>query len=185
MKDFKIFESDRIFLKKIDIHELTDEVMSWFKDDSLMEYYTTSKKEITREELINSIKMGEESERMYTFGVYMRDDWRLIGTVKIGPIIKAHGLSDLVILIGNKDYHGKGLAVEAIKLGNKVAFEEFNIRKLSGGMYEDNDASYKAYTRAGWHYEGILKDHYMHNGIPQNRILISCFNPKYLEKYEN
>lgn len=175
----KTYEGDRIFLKKIQISELSDSVMDWFNDDSLMKYYTSSKNAITREKLIDSINLGEQTESVYTFGIYLKDTSKLIGTVKLGPISKAHKTSDLATLIGDKDYHGKGLAVEAIQLGNKLAFEEFDIRKLYGGVYEDNIASYKAYTKAGWVTEGVLKGQYLHDGQVQDRILIACFNPKY------
>jgi RimJ/RimL family protein N-acetyltransferase len=44
-------------------------------------------------------------------------------------------------------------------------------------MYFDNVASVKAYLRADWIIEGVLKDHYLYEGKPQDRILVACFNP--------
>ena len=107
----------------------------------------------------------------------IKENNECIGTVQIGPINKIHKISDLVVLIGNTKYHGKGLAIEAIKIGNAIAFETHNLRLLYGGMHRDNIGSVKAYLRANWIIEGILRDHYIVNGESQDRILVACFNP--------
>ena len=180
----KVFKGERIYLRKIQINDITDRVMDWFKDEELMEFYTSSKKAITEESLIQSIKAGEEKENLYTYGIFTNDEDTLIGTIKLGPINFNHRISDLVILLGDRNYLGKGLAVEAIKVGNNLAFQEFDIRKLYGGMYESNIPSIKAYTRAGWLIEGNLKGFYLHNGQNEDRILVGCFNPKYFSNDE-
>lgn len=171
--------SERLYLKKLSIDQIDDRFMTWFADENLMKYYTNSKKVITKESLVASIEEGEKAGNNYTYGIFYKENDSCIGTIKLGPINIPHKISDLVVLIGDNDYHGKGLAVEAIRLGNKLAFEKYDIRKLFGGMYENNIASIKAYTRAGWVEEGRLKGHYYENGKPLDRILVGCFNPKY------
>jgi RimJ/RimL family protein N-acetyltransferase len=180
----KTYKGERIYLRKIEIKDITERVMEWFEDKDLMEFYTNSKTTITKESLIQTIKNGEENGNLYTFGIFTIDDNVLIGTIKLGPINFTHRISDLVILIGDRNYLGKGLAVEAIKVGNNLAFQEFDIRKLYGGMFESNVPSIKAYTRAGWIIEGKLKGFYLNNGKNEDRILVSCFNPKYFNKEE-
>ncbi|SHF90353.1 Protein N-acetyltransferase, RimJ/RimL family [Salegentibacter echinorum] len=180
----KIFKGERIYLRKIELSDITDSVMEWFRDEELMEFYTTSKKTITKDSLLKSIEEGERKGNLITYGIFTRELNALIGTIKLGPINFAHRISDLVILIGDRNYLGKGLAVEAIEVGNQLAFEEFDIRKLYGGMYESNIASIKAYTRAGWLIEGRLKGFYHKDGANEDRILVSYFNPKYFSKDE-
>ncbi len=177
----KLISSDRIYLKKLNAEDISEDVMIWFKDTDLMQYYTNSRSEITKEKLLNSLKEGEKNKNNYTFGIFFTESDDLIGTIKLGPINRYHRTSDLVVLIGNKSYHRKGLAVEAIKLGNKLAFEVYDLRKLYGGMYESNIGSIKAYTKAGWVIEGRLKGQFLVNEKPEDRILVACFNPKYFE----
>ncbi|MFZ5555041.1 MAG: GNAT family N-acetyltransferase [Bacteroidota bacterium] len=177
----KKFESERLYLKKVSVDDMDDRFLSWFQDDDLMKYYTNSRQKITREKILENITEGENSGTSYTYGIFYKENDIIIGTLKLGPITKAHKISDLVILIGDKDYHGKGLAVEAIRLGNRLAFEEYDIRKLYGGMYESNISSIKAYTNAGWIIEGKLKGHYWNNEKNEDRILVGCFNPNYFD----
>lgn len=178
------YVSDRIFLQEINIEDINERVMLWFDDSELMKYYSNSKNKITKESLIESIELGKKNGNVFTYGIFDNLTTTLIGTIKIGPINHAHKISDLVALIGDRDFLGKGLAVEAIKLGNELAFNELSIRKLFGGMYESNIASIKAYTRAGWIIEGRLKGHYIVDGKNEDRILVGCYNPKYFPQEE-
>lgn len=182
-----------LYLRKITAEDITENVLSWFNDKDLMKFYTNSKIQITREILLTSIENGERNGNQFTYGIYHIEDQKLIGTIKLGPINFNHKTSDLVALIGDRNYLGKGLSVEAIKLGNKLAFQEFDIRKLYGGMYESNIPSIKAYRRAGWIVEGRLKGQFLVEKNSEDRILVGCFNPMYfssneleeLKRYEN
>ena len=104
-----------------------------------------------------------------------------IGTVKIGPVDLVNKTSDLVCLIGNRNYVGKGLAKLVISLANEIAFKDLDIRRLQGGMYEDNIPSIKAYTRAGWIIEGRMRGYYYVNGKSVDRVNVACLNPRYFQ----
>lgn len=177
------YETDRIRLRSLSETDIDDSFLSWFGDEELMRYYTNTRQQHTRESLLTNIKQGITSGTSYVFAIEERESNRCIGTIKVGPMNRDHRISDLVVLIGDRNFHGKGLAVEAIRLGNALAFQEFDIRKLYGGMFETNQSSYKAYLRAGWVEEGRLKGQYLVEGRPVDRILVACFNPKYFPEY--
>lgn len=174
-----MIEDKKVYLQEIKIDDLDNRVLSWFEDEDLMKFYTNSKIKITKEILINAIETGKNQSSNFTYGIFTIEENKIIGTIKIGPINHVHKTSDLVILIGDRNYLGKGLSPEIIKLGNKLAFEKYNLRKLYGGMYSSNIASIKAYRNAGWIIEGRLKGFYLVNNLNEDRILVSCFNPKY------
>jgi len=80
--------------------------------------------------------------------------------------------------------YGEGLATEAIRCGNKLAFDQFDIRKLSGDIYSGNIASVKCYKKAGWVEEARLKRLFIHEGKLMGHVIVSCFNPKYFDPHE-
>lgn len=180
----EIFKGERLYLREIALTDINDTVMSWFDDAELMRFYTSSKQKITKEKLLNSIEEGRKVGNLFTYGIFTNDTDTLIGTIKLGPIHFIHKTSDLVALIGNRDFLGKGLSVDAIQLGNQLAFEKFDVRKLYGGMYASNIPSIKAYTRAGWIIEGRLKGFYWVDEKNEDRILVGCYNPKYFSEEE-
>ena len=175
-------EGEQLYIKKIMVSEITERVMDWFNDEQLMKYYTNSRRQITKESLLSAIEDGEKKGNQFTFGIYHTGDNVLIGSLKLGPINFNHKTSDLVALIGDRNYLGKGLAPIAIAIGNNLAFDIFDIRKLYGGMYESNVPSIKAYLRAGWLVEARLKGQYLVDGIAEDRIEVACFNPKYFSE---
>lgn len=173
------YTSERLLIREITISDIDDKLLSWFDDERLMRFYTNSKRKITKDILIESIETGREQGSNFTFLICNKETGQSIGTIKLGPINSTHRISDLATLIGDaSSIRGGGVGKEAITLGNRIAFEEFNIRKLFGGMYRSNVASIKAYTRAGWIVEGQLKGHYLVDGKAEDRILVGCFNPK-------
>lgn len=180
----EIVKGERLYLKEIEISEIDDKVMSWFENDELMKYYTNSKNKISKTVLIDAILKGKEQGNIITYGIYTLSNGTLIGTIKLGPINFNQKTSDLVVLIGNKDYLGKGYSVDAIKLGNELAFKYYNLRKLYGGMYMSNIPSIKAYRRAGWLVEGRLKGFYYNENKNEDRLLVGCFNPIYFSDVE-
>lgn len=176
----EVFEGQRIYLRILQETDIDDRYLSWFDNESLMKFYTTTKHTFTKEKMVEELNQAEATQT-YLYGVFTKETDVCIGNVKIGPINLTHMNSDLVVLIGDPAYHGKGLATEAISVGNTIAFKKFSVRKLFGGMYESNIASIKAYTRADWVIEGKLKGHYLVDGKVEDRVLVACFNKEFFK----
>jgi len=158
--------------------DINDDLVSWHQNtDGHLDYYTGSRRSFSREELIAWIEGSEE--RNTFFYLIQVNGGDPVGMIKIGPVDLNNKTSDLVCLIGSRNFVGKGLASRAIAQANKIAFEDHDIRRLQGGMYENNIASIKAYCRAGWVIEGRMQGYYLVDGTPMDRVCVACFNPKY------
>ena len=162
-------------LRRLRVEDIDDRFASWFQNQELMMYYRGNPKPMVKQDLVDEFIDFEEVGEVFVYAIVVEDENLVIGTIKIGPVHNTHKTSDLVVLIGDVRFHGKGLAVEAIKLGNELAFTEHMVRKLHGGIYADNKASVGAYLKAGWVIEGILKDHYLVDGSSMDRVLVACF----------
>jgi len=170
-------------IRPLTIDDIDDEYCSWYaNDDGHLDYFTGSGRKFTKDVLIKDYRKGIETNHWHYFLVEDISRSVKIGNVKIGPIDKKNKTSDLVCLIGNRDYVGKELAHAIISKANKIAFEQFDIRRLHGGMYSTNLASIKAYKRAGWKIEAVLKGYYLHNGEAIDRVCVCCLNPKYFSR---
>ena len=170
--------NNQIYLKELDLDNFNDEYVSSHKEEHAV-FYSRSHRIFTKENLIDEFLRGKENKTIYHYGIFFSENNKLIGVIKLGIINWTNQSSDMITFIGDKNYLGKGLAIEAIKLGNEIAFETHGLKKLYGGMYRDNVGSVKAYLKANWIIEGILKDHYLVDGKPQDRILVACFNPNF------
>lgn len=167
---------DRIKLQLLTKEDITDEFVSWHTEEHTT-FFSSSKRTFKRETLLAELEDGLAAGNLFQYGIYHIEDQKLIGTVKLGPINKIHMTSDLVTLVGDKNYLRMGLASEAIKLVNAVAFGEHKLRKLFSGMYRGNVGSVKAYLNGDWVIEGILRNQYLDGTDEHDRILVACFNP--------
>lgn len=169
-----------VSIRSLELLDIDDEFVSWHQNlDGHLDYYTGSRRSFSRKELIEWVS-GAEARNTYFFLILV-DSKKPVGTIKIGPIDRSNKTSDLVCLIGSREYVGKGLSSRAISKANELAFSFFDIRRLHGGMYEDNVTSIKAYCRAGWIVEGWMKGFYWVDGNPKDRVCVACFNPHYFQ----
>lgn len=148
--------------------DVTQRYLAWFRDPEVTRYLDA--RNLTREDVLEHLYQADH----YLYAICV--DGVHIGNLKIGPINWKHGLSDLVTVIGDRDYWGHGYATKAIRLGVEIAWV-MGIRKIAAGICRENIASTIAYTRAGFTIEGVLKDHYIVDGKPQDRVCVSAWHP--------
>ena len=177
--------TSRISLRPLRRDDISADYCAWYENnDGHLDYFTGSGRTFDRQVLLNDYEKGVATG-LWFYYLIVGEMGEAIGNVKIGPIDLRNKTSDLVCLIGNREFLGKGLATEAIRIANEIAFTIHDIRRLHGGMYESNVASIKAYTRAGWIIEGRLKGYYWTKGVSEDRVCVACLNPKYFPGGEN
>jgi ribosomal-protein-alanine N-acetyltransferase len=175
--------TERIKLRQAELNDIDDEYVSWYRnEDGLLDTFTGSRRGFTRESIVEDFRLSLESKRVFYWVILDAASGKRIGNVKIGPIDYANKTSDLVCFIGDRGYHGKGLAKEAVAAASRLAFEKYDIRRLQGGMYATNVASIKAYLAGGWQQEGLLRGYYWVDGVAIDRVLVCCLNPKYFPR---
>lgn len=167
----------RVYLRAMTEEDVTDRYIDWFRDSMVIEFLDSSYFE--KKDTIEYLRYGFQTKSYFMHAIIDRATGIHIGNLKLGPINWKHRFSDLITVIGDRNYWGKGFATEAIRAGIVLAFETYDLRKLSAGISADNVGSLKAYTRAGFQVEGRLKGQFLIGGTVQDRIEIGCFNPKY------
>jgi RimJ/RimL family protein N-acetyltransferase len=173
------YKSERIHLRPLSTSDVNERYLSWLKNQTVNAYLEVDGNELKLSDIEEYILEGPRRGDYFMYAICLNENNLHIGNVKVGPINKKHLISDLPVVIGDPSYWGKGLAVEAIKLGNKIAFEEHGIRKLHGQIYRNNLGSIKAYCRGGWIIEGVIRGRYLSDGEAMDQVMVSCNNPKF------
>jgi [ribosomal protein S5]-alanine N-acetyltransferase len=97
---------------------------------------------------------------------------RHIGNIKLGPIDKRHKAAAIGIAIGAKDCWGRGFATQAVAALSDYAFDVLGLERLEAGFYADNEASQRAFRRAGFVLEGRRHGGRLLNGVRTDEILM-------------
>jgi ribosomal-protein-alanine N-acetyltransferase len=98
------------------------------------------------------------------FTIYHKKDKKPIGSIGLSRINWFNRWANAYAQIGEKEYWGKEIATEAVKLLLKYAFEELNLHKISGGAAIYNIGSWTVAEKVGFTFEGISKDEFYVNG---------------------
>jgi RimJ/RimL family protein N-acetyltransferase len=66
-----------------------------------------------------------------------------------------------------EDSRGRGIGTEALKAGAKFAFE-IGAHRVEGSTEESNVAMRRAFEKAGWKFEGVLRALFVEDGQPRD-----------------
>lgn len=96
-----------------------------------------------------------------------------IGTVALTEFNVYHGVASLGIVIGDKDYWGKGVATEVVTALVQYAFEHLNISNISAEVEEGNIPMMKVLEKTGFKQDGLFQSARIKN---KKRISVHHFS---------
>ncbi|TFG02819.1 MAG: N-acetyltransferase [Promethearchaeota archaeon] len=119
------------------------------------------------------------------FTIYHKKDKKPIGSVGLSRINWFNRWANAFALIGEKEYWGKDIATEAVKLILKYAFEELNLHKISGGAAINNIGSWTVAEKVGFTFEATHKDEFYVDGKYIDTKRYYFFKEDWMNKYGN
>lgn len=126
------------------------------------------------EEWIKSQMSNEKGE--YNFAIEDIETKKYIGGCGIQKVNWLARVATVGIMIGDKDYWGKGYGTDAMNVLMKFIFEEMNIHKIRLSVFSFNERAKRCYEKCGFQVEGILKDEIFKEGKYYDEIIMSAFS---------
>jgi RimJ/RimL family protein N-acetyltransferase len=80
-----------------------------------------------------------------------------IGNMDLGPVEPEDRRAMLGIMIGEREYWGRGYGTDAIRTLFRFAFEEMNLNRVWLTAFEFNERSIACYRKCGFREEGRLR----------------------------
>ncbi|MEX2236237.1 MAG: GNAT family protein [Dehalococcoidia bacterium] len=124
--------------------------------------------------------MGSSPNRVQFWLRTLEED-RLIGFLAINQIQWNNQHGWLAIGIGNRDDRGRGYGGEALRLGLNYAFNELNLHRISLTTLADNARAIRAYERAGFKREGVLRATTMRAGRRYDDLAMGLLRREWLD----
>lgn len=156
-----------IYLKTLDKKNATKEYCSWLNDAEVNQYLET--KEATIDEVKKYIKEKNQNPNCLFLGIFYRENEKHIGNIKLEPIDFKNYKATIGILIGEKDYWGKGIGTEAIELLVDYGFKDLKLREINLGVASQNKSAIRVYEKTGFKFDKIIK---------KNKIIMLIKNEK-------
>jgi|TARA_Y100000310_G_C20416415_1_gene684546 RimJ/RimL family protein N-acetyltransferase len=148
VSDTEVIGGDSIDLRTLSEEHATEKYAGWLNDPEVNKYLET--RQVTVDELKSYIAEKNTSSNALLFGIFWKEDDTHIGNLKLEPIDHEKSKATLGILIGDKDYWGKGVATEATNLITQYAFTTLGLKEVNLGVISDNRAAIRVYEKCGF-----------------------------------
>lgn len=118
---------------------------------------TGCKEEFTKEEVVSFFLKSLNDDERYFF-LIIAPDGRIIGESVINEIDWDLRCANYRIAIFQSQERGKGIGTWVIETTRDFAFEELKLHRLALDVFSFNSRAEKAYLKAGFKREGILRE---------------------------
>lgn len=147
-----------VFLRPICVDD-TDNVVRW-RNSEQVKRNLFSQEDITHDSHLEYLKKYVETGKCKQYIIETKDSHLDIGTVFIKNIDEYNRKAEFGIMIGEDGARGKGYGTAATNQMLKIAFEENNMNRIYLHVLEENLAGIKAYLKAGFINEGLLREEF-------------------------
>jgi ribosomal-protein-alanine N-acetyltransferase len=152
-------------LRPLRLSDVGADYVGWVNDPEVVRYLEIRFQSHTADDVRAFVEAVNARPNEFIYAMEVVSAARHIGNIKVGPIHPVHGCADVSLFIGDRGWHGRGMATRALHLVQQVAFEHLGVRKLCAGVYVQNTASLKAFDKAGFRREGLRVGQYTLDGV--------------------
>jgi ribosomal-protein-alanine N-acetyltransferase len=129
----------------------------WINDPQVYGHLRDIKDVKTTADQANWIREAHHDPSLLVFAIYYLPEDRLIGYGGFKNILWEDRIGEIWRIIGETEYHGKGLGTELYRLLCKVGFEVFAFQNILAEHYANNPASLKSALKAGARHMGTRR----------------------------
>lgn len=160
-----------------------DSLYEIFSNPQVMRYWSTvplPNREAAAH-LQREIAEGNESEKMFKWGLALHDSNIVIGTTTLFNLDLDNGRAELGYALG-RAYWGKGYMNEALLALLSHAFEVMGLRRLEADVDPRNAASIRTLERLVFQREGFLRERWHVNGEIQDALFYGLLRREWLKE---
>jgi ribosomal-protein-alanine N-acetyltransferase len=177
LKSKPLVEGSQIYLRKVALSDVNDDYHRWMNDPEVTQFLEVRNARRTHQDILDYVKSVLKKSEDVFLAICVKETGQHIGNIKLGPVNQTHSFAHIGLLIGEKNFWGKGLATEAISLVVQYAFNTLKLHKVLAGCYANNAASARAFEKAGFTREGLQKSQWLCGSQYVDGILFGLINP--------
>jgi len=155
MKNISI-ETSRFDLKTLQKNDVSEKYLSWINNSDNL-YIAYSREIRSLADIQFYVEQREKDATALFLGIFMRDSGEHIGNIKYEPINIAKHQATMGIMIGEKNWRGKGVATEVINKSVQWLYENLAINQILLGVSINNIGAIRAYEKSGFKENKLLK----------------------------
>lgn len=163
-------EGRHLFLRALDMPDINAAYVTWVNNPAVTTFMATRRYPTTLEDLQRYYQQIKADRNAVHCAICLKEDGRHIGNIKLDKIDWISRVAEFGILIGEKNFWGRGYGSEATYLISRHGFEQLNLRRITIYLTEDNHGALRCYEKVGYVREGLLRERVFLNGSYRNTV---------------
>ena len=155
-EELVFIKGERLTLRPLLEEDFTTEYLSWLNDPEVNRFSQRRPYPVGYEGMVSWPRSLEKNPREGFVLAMIAEDGVHIGNISLTGIHPVNRTAEISILLGRKDYWGRGYGAEAVDLLTKHAFQALNLRLVHAGTFSPGFR--RLVEKLGWRQEGTLKE---------------------------
>lgn len=182
----KIFlENKEIYLRPLAAGDISEDYVGWLNDTEVCKFNSHHVFPYDKHKAEEYVKNISSSKEMLVLAIIDKQNEKHIGNVSLQNINLLNRSAEFAILLGDKDYWGKGISKEASLLIMRHGFKALNLHRIYCGTAEGNIAMQKLAAYLGMAEEGRRKEAQFKNGKYNDIVEYGVLNNDFFNKHKD
>jgi len=164
MKTQNFITGETIDLRSLSPGDIEGNYVSWFNDEEVCHFNSHHVYPYTTDQAVSFIEGTQTDRSSIVLAILSKDSGKHIGNISLQKIDLISRNAEYAIVLGDRDYWGKGIAKEASLLILRHGFESLNLHRIGCGTSSENIPMQKLAAKLGFNEEGRRKDALYKNG---------------------
>ena len=147
---FPEIHSDRFILRCLDPLKDYFNYLTWLTNPKDYPFIESAKTNYSSEELVSYLTVINNSMNAIQFGIFTKDSGIHIGNIKFHEINASKFSAFVGFLIGDKNWQGRGVALEVFGSASKFLRDELGVDTFYLGVSKKNFPALKSYLKMGF-----------------------------------
>lgn len=157
-------EGIAVELRPLALDDVTPIYVNWLNDEEVCKYNSHHVFPYTIELAMEYVKHVRSQKSDLVLAIVAKDSGMHIGNISLQNIHPVYRNAEYAIILGDKNYWGKGIAKEASKMIIQHGFSALNLHRIYCGTSAENMPMQKLALALGFKEEGRRKDAMFKNG---------------------
>jgi RimJ/RimL family protein N-acetyltransferase len=158
------YDLNEIYLRELQKNDLAGNWYKWFNDADITKFQDKRIYPNSYEKQLEYYNYLQSSKNDIVMAIIEKKSNLHIGNIGLHKIDFIHRRCEIGIVLGEKQFLGKGYGTKCIQAFSNYAFNVLNLHRITAIIMEQNLASIKAFEKSGFIQEGMLKEYFYKNG---------------------
>ncbi len=175
-----MYQGKLVRLRRVDPASDTDDRYRWMNDPGVTDTLGMRPGRLSKEEVRKYLELtAASSDSVVEWAIEAFETGAHIGGCTLRGFNHVARSAEIGIAIGEAEYRGRGYGTDAVRLLIQIGFEQFNLNRIWLTANAGNTAGLKAYTKAGFTQEGLLRQYGYINGHYYDTVIMAILRSEY------